>query len=171
MAHQMQLADEPVVADGHKTEEYAGFFTVVNSPLGLRGLIEEAVGLSNHKNINSDITSERFKLGQDVREVNLEIVRFKNGERGLECIKRLAAEGYTLENTGELAAFLKQHPKEVEKYSWVFALGEDSQWKDSIDRVYVPFTVVYGVERYFYHFWIGNQFYSDDGVLVSRKQP
>lgn len=144
--------------------------TVVNYAIGLTKMIQTAVGPDNLRNINSSITPERFKMtGEGVRNARFEVQRFRDGETGKECAKRLVLEGFVLENTAELAAFLEQHPEEVEKYSWVLALGEASRWAGSGGGVRVPSARVSGASRSFRLDWFRDQFATDGGVLVSSK--
>ena len=146
-----------------------GFSTTFDQALGLPKLIQLAVGKKNLSNINLDITSERFKLvGTGVRTVVLELAPFLYGETGKQAAKRLVSEGYTLENTGELAGFLRQYPAEVEKYCAVVALGEDSRWTFPSGNVFMPYALVDGVNRHFSLYWFGGGFNSDYRVLVSR---
>jgi hypothetical protein len=146
-----------------------GFSTTFDQALGLPKLIQLAVGKKNLSNINSDITSERFKLvGTGVRTVVLELAPFLDGETGEQAAKRLVSEGYTLENTGELAGFLHQYPAEVEKCGIVVALGEDSRWTYPGGDVDVPCAYVHGANRDFSLDWFDDRFSSDDRVLVSR---
>lgn len=147
----------------------ARFCTVVDNRLGLMTLIEGAVGESNLQNINRDITPERFPLtGIGIWTVNMWVEPFLDRESGEDCAKRLVSAGRTLENTGELAAFLKQHPGEVEKWSFVLAIGENSRFAMFSDSSkLVPCASARGVERGF-----GLQYFREEssprvGVLVS----
>jgi len=150
------------------TKFVADFFaTTVNNGVGLISLIKLAVGPNNLSNINSDITPERFKLGEGVRDVKLQVLPYLDGETSEDCAKRLVSEGHTLENTGELAAFLAQHPEEVERWSWVFALGEASRWEHPDGSVSMPCAGVDGTDRGFDLDWFGRQCDSRYGVLVS----
>lgn len=145
-----------------------GLVTVVNYATGLTQMIRNAVGPDNLRNINSNITPERFKMtGEGVRNARFEVQRFRDGETPEGCAKRLVTEGFTLENTAELAAFLEQHPEEVEKFAWVFALGEASRWADSGGSVGVPCADVRGAHRHFGLRWFHDRYGSRNGVLVS----
>ena len=145
------------------------FPTTFDQALGLPKLIQLAVGKKNIANINTNITPERFKLAvTGVRTVALELATFLDNETGEQAAKRLVSEGYTLENTGELAGFLRQYPAEVEKYYAVLALGEDSRWTGPSGDVVVPYAYVVGAVRSFDLDWFGSRFYSDYRVLVSR---
>lgn len=138
--------------------------------IGLMPLIERAVGERNLGNINRDITRERFKLtGTGVRTVNLRVEPFLNGETGEDCAKRLVSAGHTLENIGELAGFLAEHPEEVEKCSWVLAIGENSRWSRPGEYVLVPCACVGGTDRRFDLGYFRGEFGSGCGVLVSGK--
>lgn len=144
------------------------FPTTVNRNLGLMKLIRQAVSEKGY--INQDITPERFKLeGKGAREVNLELVPFLDNETGEETAIRLETEGYTLENTAELAVFLQQYPEEVKKHKYVLAIGKDSRWMRPSPYVYVPYVYVDGAIRRFSLVFFGDQFSSDNSVLVSRQ--
>lgn len=144
------------------------FPTTVNRNLGLLPLIRQAVSEKGY--INPDINPERFKLeGKGAREVSLELVPFLDGETGEEAVTRLEAEGYTLENTSELAAFFQLYSEEVEKRNYVVALGKDSRWMDQPGRVNVPCACVLDDQRDFDLCYFSGQFNSEDSVLVSRK--
>ena len=156
--------------DLQKPDQFVTSFpTTFDQALGLTKLIQLAVGKKNINNINQNITPERFKLaGTDVRTVMLELAPFLDDETGEAAAKRLVSDGYTLENTGELAAFLRQYPAEVEKYNAVVALGEDSRWTSPGGHVYVPDAYVNGAHRYFRLHWFDIRFDSLNRVLVSR---
>jgi hypothetical protein len=81
--------------------------------------------------------------------------------------------GHTLENTGELAGFLAEHPNEVEEYGdWVFALGEASRWAGSDEGVLVPCASVNSAFLGFDLCYFHRRYDSRSGVLVSGgKQP
>lgn len=143
------------------------FPTTYDCSLGLRKLIEVAVGDRNLGNINSDITKERFPLtGTGVRTVYLRVEPFLNNETGEQAAKRLTAAGHTLANTGDLAGFQHDHPKEVEKWVWVVALSKDSRWTDPDGLVMVPYARVRGTHRYFSLDRFRLRFDSCYGVLV-----
>ena len=145
------------------------FPTTFDQALGLTKLIQLVVGKKNINKINQNITPERFKLaGTDVRTVMLELAPFLDDETGEAAAKRLVSEGYTLENTVELAAFLRQYPAEVEKYNAVVALGEDSRWTHPSGYVNVPFACVDGAHRDFNLSWFDYRFSSFSRILVSR---
>lgn len=91
---------------------------------------------------------------------------FLNNETGEQAAKRLIAAGHTLANTGDLAGFLHDHPKEVEKFTWVVALAETARWTSPDGSVYVPYASVDGARRYFYLDRFRFQFGSRNGVLV-----
>jgi len=136
--------------------------------LGLRKLIERAVGPANLGNINSDITAERFKLaGNDVRKMNFRVEPYLNGETSEQAAARLTGAGFTLGNTGDLAGFLHDHPEEVEKWWWVHAISEDSRWAFSDGVVYVPYARVNGAGRGFSLRGFRNPLDSGYGVLVA----
>jgi|GEM_PF-5226718 len=145
-----------------------GFSVTYDQSLGLRKLIERAVGPANLGNINSDITSERFKLaGTDVRKMNFRVEPYLSGETSEQAAVRLTAAGFVLGNTGDLAGFLHDHPKEVEKWWWVFAISEDSRWARSDGPVCVPCAHVDGSRRLFDLRGFRVQLLSGFGVLVA----
>lgn len=99
-----------------------------------------------------------------------QVQRFQDGETAEECAKRLVEEGFTLENTGELAAFLAQYPEEVENLrGWLLALGEASRWAHPVGNVLVPCVHVYRASQFFDLNVFRCMFRSENGVLVSRK--
>ena len=145
-----------------------GLQVTYDQSFGLRKLIELAVGPGNIGNINSDITSERFKLsGIGVRKINFRIEPYLNGETSEQAAVRLTAAGFTLGNTGDLAGFLHDHPTEVEKWWWVFAISEDSRWAFSDGSVCVPYARVDGSFRDFGLFDFRGRLDSNDGGLVA----
>ena len=73
-----------------------------------------------------------------MRMVNLELVAVFDRELKASAAKRLLADGYVLENVGELIQFLINNPDEVAKYSYVIALGEISRWVCLDGRIFVP---------------------------------
>jgi hypothetical protein len=147
------------------------FPTIVHYHLGLIKLIRLAVGYENSDKIDSRITSQRFKIAETgVRKVNLKLKFPLEGETCMDAAWRLEGEGYTLADTGELAAFLENNPKEVEKYFSVLALGRDARWEYIPDvGIYVPCASVSagGAERYFLIYWFHAKLYSDHAILVS----
>ncbi|MDP3244487.1 MAG: hypothetical protein Q8M83_02390 [bacterium] len=150
-----------------KLVQPAIFPTTYDQSLGLRKLIEMAVGPDNINNINPDITQKRFPLkGTDVRSVKLRVEPFLNGETSEQIVKRLAGTVPGFGNTGDLAGFLHDHPEEVEKWGWVVALSEDSRWTNPDGLVCVPYASVHGVRRYFYLVYFRYRFHSGFGVLV-----
>ena len=56
-----------------KKVESVFFPTTVDNSIGLINLLYKAVGPNNLRNIDKDITPERFKIGNGVRKVNLEL--------------------------------------------------------------------------------------------------
>ncbi|MEK7189659.1 MAG: hypothetical protein AAB666_01625 [Patescibacteria group bacterium] len=128
----------------------SAFPTTYDQSRGLRKLIELAVGPDNRGNINVDITQERFSLaGTCIRTVNLRVVPFlSNIETGEYAADRLTAAGRILADTGDLAGFQHDHPKEVEKYGRVIALAKNARMV-SDGLVYVPFASVSGAFRNF----------------------
>jgi len=144
-----------------------GLLVTYDQSLGLRQLIESAVGEKNIGNINGNITQERFPLkGVGARIVKCKVVPFLNGETGEEAAKRLTVAGYKFGNTGDLAGFLHDHPEEVEKWSWVVAISEDSRWTNPNGYVNVPCVSVLGTYRDFCLDRFRRQFFSGGGVLV-----
>ncbi len=145
-----------------------GLQVTYDQSLGLRKLIELAVGPANLGNINSDITSARFKLaGTGVRKMSFRVEPYLSGETSEQAAARLTAAGFTLGNTGDLAGFLHDHPTEVEKWWWVFAISEDSRWARSGGVVYVPYAGVDGARRCFRLVVFRNPLCSRNGVLVA----
>ena len=127
-----------------------GHQVTYDQSIGIRKLIERAVGQANLGKINSDITPERFKLsGTGVRKMNFRVEPYLNGETSEQAAARLTAAGHTLGNTGDLAGFLHDHPQEMEKWWWVFAISKDSLWIYSGGVVYVPCADVDGSSRNF----------------------
>mgnify|MGYP001568071573 CR=1 FL=1 len=148
-----------------------GLPTTYDQSIGLVPLIQRAVGSANLGNINAALTQERFPLtGTGVRTVNLRVERFIANETGENVAKRLTVAGRILANTGDLAGFLHDHPKEVEKYDWVVALSKDSRWMCSDGGVTVPYADVRGAGRGFGLGSFRNPFGSGCGVLV-RCEP
>lgn len=137
--------------------------------LGLIALIHRAIGSGNIG--NSHITSERFKLaGTGIRTLNLRVEPYLDNETSEEAAVRLVKAGHTLCNTGDLAAFLYDHPEEVAKWNgWVLAIGEDSRWTNPGGCVYVPCAGVFGANRGFSLNDLRRQLDSDYGVLVSSE--
>ena len=143
------------------------FPTTYDQSLGLKELIKRAVGPNNLENINSNITQERFPLqGTDVRRVNLRVEPYKDGETRKEAAKRLTAAGHVLGNTGDLAGFLHDHPKEMEKWNWVLAISEDSSSAHPGGYVYAPYALVLGAFRVFGLPDGRYRLNSADGILV-----
>lgn len=147
-----------------------GFSVIYDQSLGLRKLIELAVGSANLGNINPNITPERFPLsGTGVRKGNFRVEPYLHlqGETPEQAAARLTKAGFTLGNTGDLASFLYDHPDEVAKWSWVSAISEDSRWEDTDDYVRVPYARARGARRYFdlsdFRFPLGSSY----GVLVA----
>jgi hypothetical protein len=125
--------------------------TTVNNDCGLVNLLLAAVDvnvnyrgpmtlnrfivpMTRQRDIEDNFTPERFPLGKGVHTVGLRVEPFRDGEEGNGCAKRLIADGFTLENAGELAAFLAQHLKQVKKYHFVLAIGENSRWESQDER-------------------------------------
>lgn len=154
-----------IIARGAK--KAVGFTVAYDQSLGLMDLIKRALGPNNVGNYNRDITPERFPLkGTDVRTVNFRVEPFLHGETGEQAAKRLVAVGHVLANTGDLAGFLFDHPKETEKWNWVAALSEDSRWADPDGFVFVPYAYVRGTCRLFGLGRFRGGFRSGRGVLV-----
>ncbi|MEK7189866.1 MAG: hypothetical protein AAB666_02695, partial [Patescibacteria group bacterium] len=89
-----------------------------------------------------------------------------NNEIGKQAAERLTVAGHILANAGDLAGFLHDHPKEVEKWNWVVALSEDSRWASPGGDVLVPYAYVRGADRDFDLGRFRLRFSSDSGVLV-----
>lgn len=175
MQHFFRLVDEGKVSSANfqaflenPNRFLAGFPVSYDQSLGLKELIRIAVGKNNLGNINPDITQERFKLaGTGVRKLNLKVVPYLDGETSEQAAVRLVADGHILANTGDLAGFLHDHPKEVEKWMWVLAISEDSRWTFSASDVRMPYARVDGASRYFRLFVFRDQLSSVCGVLVA----
>ena len=149
---------------------FAGFPVSYDQSLGLVSLIQRAVGERNLRNIDRDITPQRFKLaGTGVRTVNLRVEPSLDGETPEQAAIRLRKVGHTLRNTGDLAGFLHDHPDEVEKWAWVLAISEDSRWSRSGGNVCVPCAFVGGACRLFHLHGLRGQLDSRYGVLVSSE--
>lgn len=141
--------------------------TTYDQSLGLRALIERAVGEGNLGNINPDITPQRFPLaGEGVRQVNLRVEPYRDNETSEQAAARLTAAGHTIADTGDLAGFLHDHPEEVERWGWVLAISEGSRWAYSDGRVCVPDAGVDGAYRRFDLRGFRSRLYSGFGVLV-----
>jgi|GEM_PF-5437357 hypothetical protein len=160
-----------VLADTDKV-----FPTVIDYDVGLTKLIEGAVGSSNLRYVNSNISPVRFELREGVRAVNLELVPFLDGETSEQAAKRLTDAGYTLEGVGELAQFLADNPTEVAKYATVVALNKMSRWERpsggifALRNVFVPCVCVDGAYRGFQLSYFSNQTHgSNSRILVSRS--
>jgi hypothetical protein len=144
-----------------------GHQVTYDQSIGLRKLIELAVGPTNLCNINRDITQERFPLsGNGVHKLNLRVLPYLGNESSEEAAVRLVADGHTLANTGDLAGFLHDHPTEVEKWAWVHAISEDSRWTVSDGNVFVPCAHMFGAIRYFFMHDFRLRLSSHCGVLV-----
>ena len=147
-----------------------GLLTTYDQSLGLMPLIERAVGSANLGNINRDITQELFPLaGTGIRTVNLRVEPFLLNETGEQAAKRLTAAGHTLADTGDLAGFLHDHPKEVEKRGLIFAISENSRWAHLDGYVLVPYAHVSGASRCFYLFSFRGRLGPHSGVLVASE--
>lgn len=150
------------------------FSVTFNQDLGLMKLIESALGEGNYSNCSPHVTAEHFRLaGTGIRTINVEPVAFLDGETGEEAVKRLAKKGDYSENSGELAAFLENHPDEVVKYNCVAVLGELSQWvtRKEYGHVFTPYVKVEGAYRCFRLNLFRTKFYSvKDRILVARGE-
>lgn len=135
--------------------------------LGLIPLIHRAVGSGNIRNVNPDITPERFPLaGTGTRKVNGRVEAYLDGETPEQAAKRLTDAGHILGSTGDLAGFLHDHPDEVEKWNWVDAIAEDSRWTDPDGDVCVPCAYVDGADRGFGLIGFRARRHSVNGILV-----
>lgn len=145
-----------------------GLPVTYDQSVGLKKLIELAVGSGNLGNINPDITPERFLLwGTGIRKVKARVEPYLDGETSEQAAKRLTAKGCVLGNTGDLAGFLHDHPEEVEKWNWVLAISEDSRWaRPGVGYVVVPDVCVGGASRLFSLRDFRHQLNSVYGVLV-----
>jgi len=121
-----------------------------NQSLGLKKLIELAVGKQNLGKINDDITQERFPLaGIGIRKLSLRVEPCLDDETVKEVRMRLLSAGHIPANTGDLASFFRSHPTEVGEWAEVLVVGEDSQWENADNRVCVPGVFVFKGGRYF----------------------
>lgn len=144
------------------------FPTLVDYTVGLTQLIQNAIGADDLKNINKDITPERFVLREGVRNVDLALISFLDGETGEQAAQRLVADGYTLEGIGELAQFTADYPNEVQKYAWVVVLNKESRWTNSHGSILVPCICVEDSSRHLALDDFRDDFYSNNRILVSR---
>lgn len=143
------------------------FMITYDQSLGLMDLIRRAVGPDNDRNINGDITQERFPLkGTDIRTVWARVERFIGEETCEQVSERLIDTGHTLANTGDLAYFFGHYPWAVEKWNWVVAPSEDSRWVHSDGHIWAPCARACGVERYFSLGDIRKDFHVGSGILV-----
>lgn len=149
------------------TGHVSRFLAKVDNTVDLIKAIRTAVGSNGY--INPDITPERFKRGEGVREVYLELAPFLDGETGEQAAKRLVDDGYTLEGVGELTQFLADNPDEVGKYTWVVALNKASRWVHPGGSVLVPGVYAGILPNSFSLHRFSDQFRLDFCVLVSRS--
>lgn len=167
-ASTITLMAKCAVATTAPSSDARGHLVTIDQSMGLVPLIERGVGQDNLGNFNRNITPERFSLtGMGVRKVRLWVEPCLSGETLEQAAERLAPT-HTLENAGELAGYLYEHPEEVAKWAWVFAIGEKSRWAGS-GVVLVPSAFVSGADRDFSLFGFRDQFASFCGVLVSSK--
>lgn len=126
-----------IIARGAK--KAIGFPVTYDQSLGLMELIKRALGTVNDRNLESDITPERFPLkGTGVRTVRVRVEPFLDGETGVHAAERLVAAGHVLADIGDLAGFFADHPREVKKWDTIVALSEDSRWVDADGLICVP---------------------------------
>lgn len=144
-----------------------GFSVTYDLSLGLRRLIEWAVGSANHGNINSHIQEHFMLTGTSVRNMKFRVEAYLYDETSEQAAVRLTAAGHTFGNIGDLAGFLHDHPEEVEKWTLVFAISEDSRWARSDDVVCVPCALVDDARRFFNLGDFRRRLDSDFGVLVA----
>jgi len=151
--------------------ENTGLLTTYDSSVGLRKLMELAVGDRNLGNINLDIIQKRFPLREGIQKVNLEVVPRLNDESYEQTAERLKAAGHNnFPNTGDLAGYLREHPDEVEKWVWVAAVSEDSRWTNSNGDVYVPYARVHDANRRLGLVHFRESRGLERGILVFSKQ-
>lgn len=151
-----------------KTVQCDPFLVTYNQSLGLRRLIELAVGQENLGNINRFITPERFKLaGNGLRIVNLRIEPILKDESCDCAAQRLIDAEHTLATVGDLAGLMMTHPRAMTKWEWVFAVDDDSRWVDDTHHPHVVYASVHGTVREFKMFSASHQFTcSRSGVIV-----
>ncbi len=146
-----------------------GLLTTYDQSIGLRKLMERALGEPNIRNINWDITQGRFKFGMvGIRTVNLWVEPYLDDETSDQAARRLVATGHTLANPGDLASFLHDHPEEAAKWAWILALSEESRWV-YFGSAFVIYAYVSGARRGFSHCDFRDRLNSRDGVLVSSE--
>ncbi len=151
-----------------------GLLTVFDQSFKFKRLVRLAMGEKNLGNIDPNVFREPFPLvGKGVRMVNLRVEPFLKGETEEMVVARLLQARHVLESTGDLVGFLLNHPKEVEKWNWVFAAGRQKAWwhkaspsfKD--DKRITGASVVGNYRRLWRCFHPGLQYDGPCGVLVS----
>jgi hypothetical protein len=146
----VELYKNPAVAQEviFKPQPSQFVLTTFDRSLGLAVLIDRAVGPDNTKRVSPNMNPRIFLLGgTGVRSVRLKVEYCLETETKAQAAKRLVSAGYTLAGVGELAGFLYEHPKEVEKWPGIVsAVSESSRWTHHWDKgeyfVQVPFVAV-----------------------------
>ncbi|TSC84854.1 MAG: hypothetical protein G01um101413_238 [Parcubacteria group bacterium Gr01-1014_13] len=146
------------------------FPTVLDSTCSLRELARKAVGEENLYNISLDIPFETFNCAGGNSGIMLPRLAPCLCWKGIEKFARdLVAEGYILGNIGELVQFARHYPEEIEKYSAVFALDEDSRWLNTDNDICVAYARVRGSRRCFCRYRFDRFLNPEDAVIIFQQ--
>jgi len=149
-----------------KTLAERGFPVIYDQSMDLRRLMLRTLDKDNIRNINYDITEDRFKvLGAGViRMVRMRVEPFLEEETSAQAAQRLLAAGHTLGNSKDLPSFLYDYPQEWAKWRWILAINEESRWR-CYGSVFVMYAYSEGEKRGYNHCGFS------DPVGCSEKNP
>lgn len=141
--------------------------------IGLLRMMRRTLDESNIRNINYDITEERFKLPETgFRMVRPWVEPFLKKETPQQATWRIIHGGLAPANPGDLAAFLFHHPQEWAKWEWIMVINEYSLW-NYYGSAYAIYAYNYGLYRGYSHWGFKDPVSSTDldrnGVLVVER--
>lgn len=149
------------------------FQTTVDYRLGLPKLLELVKTDQLAVTVSVDFAAHIHLAGKGVRQVSLALKHPNRGETFADVVARFEREGYTLENIGEMAAFIAQYPKEAVKCRMIHVFGSSSLWVAETGTYYFPRSWEGGGQRNFqaYPIFSTSLMSPKDCILVSRTQP
>lgn len=99
--------------------------------------LEQIIKKSEGYYVNSDLTSENFPKPDIIETTGAKIIKMEKSFSSQEALDEIKRQGCRPANAWELAKWANEHGEEMDKETWIVALGQI--WKDSDGDHGVPF--------------------------------
>lgn len=99
--------------------------------------LEQIIKKSEWYYVNSELTSENFPKPDLIETTGAKIIKMGKPFSSQEALDEIKRQGCRPANVWELAEWANEHREEMDKETWIVALGQI--WKDSDGDHGVPF--------------------------------